>query len=80
MAVIVCRQRNTDAPGSGAVLLFDFLYHFKYIGSMLDNEKPIEWMGSSHKDLMALPADIMRFFSFALSLKIAEAYVKGLRK
>jgi len=47
---------------------------------MLGNEKPIEWMGSSHKDLMALPADVMRFFSFALSLKIAEAYVKGLRK
>jgi len=30
-AVIVNRQRNTDATGVGAVLLFDFLYHFKYI-------------------------------------------------
>ena len=88
---------------------------------MLGNEKPMEWIGSSHKDLMALPADVRRFFGFALSLaqagdkhdsakavfvlhcfqkkskrgiatpkedmdiinarlKIAEAYVKGLRK
>jgi phage-related protein len=47
---------------------------------MLGNEKPIEWIGSSHKDLMALPADVRRFFSFSLSLKIADAYVKGSRK
>jgi phage-related protein len=31
-------------------------------------EKPLEWIGSSHKDLMALPADVRRFFGFALSL------------
>lgn len=31
-------------------------------------EKPLEWIGSSHRDLMALPADIRRFFGFALSL------------
>jgi phage-related protein len=67
-AVIVYRQRNTGAPGNGAVLLLDFLYHFKYICSMLGNEKPIEWIGSSHKDLMGLPADVRRFFGFALSL------------
>jgi len=24
-------------------------------------EKPLEWIGSSHKDLMALPADVRRF-------------------
>jgi len=35
---------------------------------MLGSEKPIEWIGSSHKDLMALPADVRRFFGFALSL------------
>ena len=35
---------------------------------MLGNEKPIEWIGSSHKDLMALPADVRRFFGFALSM------------
>lgn len=31
-------------------------------------DKPLEWIGSSHKDLMALPGDIRRFFGFALSL------------
>ena len=31
-------------------------------------KKPLEWMGSSHKDLMALPADVRRLFGFALSL------------
>lgn len=31
-------------------------------------EKPLEWIGSSHKDLMALPVDVLRFFGFALSL------------
>lgn len=31
-------------------------------------EKPLEWIGSSHKDLMALPAGVRRMFGFALSL------------
>jgi phage-related protein len=31
-------------------------------------EKPLEWVGSSHKDLLALPADVRRSFGFALSL------------
>ncbi len=31
-------------------------------------EKPLEWIGSSHKDLMALPAEVRRLFGFALSL------------
>lgn len=35
---------------------------------MPSNEKPLEWIGSSHKDLMALPSEIRRFFGFALSL------------
>lgn len=83
-----------------------------YISAMRANEKSLEWIGSSHKDLMALPADVRRFFGFALSLaqagnkhdaakvlkgfgvatpkedmdiiharlKIAEAYVKEMRK
>lgn len=46
----------------------DDLSHFKYILTMATNEKPLEWIGSSHKDLMALPADVRRFFGFALSL------------
>ena len=33
-----------------------------------DKEKPLEWIGSSHKDLMALPVEVRRFFGFALSL------------
>jgi len=31
-------------------------------------EKPLEWVGSSYKDLMALPVDVRRLFGFALSL------------
>lgn len=31
-------------------------------------EKPLEWIGSSYKDLMALPPEVRRFFGFALSL------------
>lgn len=31
-------------------------------------ERPLEWVGSSYKDLMALPADVRRFFGYALSL------------
>jgi phage-related protein len=35
---------------------------------MLGNERPLEWIGSSHKDLMALPVAVRRLFGFALSL------------
>jgi len=31
-------------------------------------EKSLEWIASSHKDLMALPADVRRLFGYALSL------------
>jgi phage-related protein len=31
-------------------------------------ERPLEWVGSSYKDLMALPAEVRRLFGFALSL------------
>ena len=51
-----------------APLPIDFLYHYIYIPGMSTDEKPLEWIGSSHKDLMALPADVRRFFGFALSL------------
>jgi phage-related protein len=33
-----------------------------------DKEKPLEWVGSSHKDLMALPAGVRRFFGYGLAL------------
>jgi phage-related protein len=39
-----------------------------HIQKMSPDEKPLEWIGSSHKDLMALPADVQRLFGFALSL------------
>ena len=35
---------------------------------MFNDEKPLEWIGSSHKDLMALPSVVRRFYGFALSL------------
>ncbi len=35
---------------------------------MVRTEKPLEWISSSHKDLMALPADVRRFFGYALAL------------
>lgn len=35
---------------------------------MSDKHKPLEWIGSSHKDLMALPVAVRRIFGYALSL------------
>ena len=32
------------------------------------HEKPLAWIGSSYKDLMALPAGVRRRFGYALSL------------
>ena len=46
----------------------DDLYLFIYISTMPTLEKPLEWIGSSYKDLMALPDDVRRHFGFALSL------------
>ena len=44
-------------------------YTISYIiAAMPTNEKSLEWIGSSHKDLMALPVDVRRLFGFALSL------------
>lgn len=39
-----------------------------YNQNMVDIEKPLEWIGSSHKDMMTLPTDVRRFFGYALSL------------
>ncbi|MEY3669939.1 MAG: hypothetical protein RL258_1334, partial [Pseudomonadota bacterium] len=44
------------------------LYRFRYIASMSTIKRSLEWIGSSYKDLMALPADVRRMFGFALSL------------
>jgi phage-related protein len=35
---------------------------------MADKEKPLEWIASSYKDLMALPPAVRRRFGYALSL------------
>lgn len=45
-------------------ILFLFMYNFGKPGI----ERPLEWVGSSHKDLMALPPDVRRLFGYALSL------------
>jgi phage-related protein len=67
---------------------------------MPSNERPLEWIASSYKDLLDLPEAVRRLFGFALSLaqagdkhdsakvlkgfharlKIAEAFIKELRK
>jgi len=35
---------------------------------MADEEKPLKWIASSYKDLLALPPDVRRYFGYALSL------------
>jgi phage-related protein len=35
---------------------------------VVEKEKPLDWISSSYKDLMALPADVRRRFGYALSL------------
>lgn len=35
---------------------------------MVNEERPLEWIASSYKDLMALPPDVRRRFGYALSL------------
>lgn len=35
---------------------------------MARQERPLEWIGSSYRDLMALPVAVRRFFGYALSL------------
>jgi phage-related protein len=44
---------------------------------MLTNEKPLEWIASSYKDLLALPAEVRQRFGFALSLaQMGDRYEK----
>ena len=39
-----------------------------YNSRIASNENPLEWIGSTYKDLMALPTDVRRSFGYALSL------------
>ena len=36
---------------------------------MADKEKPLEWIGSAKKDLMALPTGVRKFFGHAFQKK-----------
>lgn len=38
---------------------------------MIDKEKPLEWIGSSYKDLMTLPPDVRRRFGYVSKSGIA---------
>ncbi len=42
------------------------VYLFIYNEKMADKEKPLEWIGSAKKDLMALPTGVRKFFGHAL--------------
>ena len=42
------------------------LYQFRYSALVDDEEKPLFWIGSSKKDLMALPLSVRKFFGHAL--------------
>jgi phage-related protein len=44
------------------------LYLYIYNFGMSKTDKPLEWIGSSYKDLLALPTEVRRAFGFALSL------------
>jgi phage-related protein len=65
------RDKTTQLFGAGTRQAQGRLtrYTSSYIISTMPNkDKPLEWVGSSHKDLMALPMDVRRFFGYALSL------------
>lgn len=49
-----------------ALALGCYLYQFRYKMRMSQDERPLEWIGSSYKDLMQLPADVRKFLGFAL--------------
>ena len=42
------------------------IYHYRYKSKMHQKEKPLVWVGSSKKDLIALPASVRRFIGHAL--------------
>lgn len=42
------------------------LYLFRYTPDMANEERPLVWIGSSKKDLVALPVDVRKFFGHAL--------------
>ena len=58
----------TTAPSMSCYkkrLAFVYLFEYKYMQS---DEKPLIWVGSSKKDLCALPAEVRQFFGHALDV------------
>jgi hypothetical protein len=69
------------------------LYPFGYNSVVSSSLKPLHWLGSSKKDLLAMPRDVVDVFGFALNLaqsgkkqdmelirerlKVALAHAKG---
>lgn len=54
-------------PALGLPRLRRYLNRYN-MNAVADKEKPLEWIASSYKDLMALPPDVRRRFGYALSL------------
>lgn len=54
---------TTGLPSTG---LFYGLYRNWYSLAMSEKNKPVIWIGSSKKDLMALPVEVRKFFGHAL--------------
>lgn len=52
---------------SRLIRLPNYLNRYKH-AIMTDKEKPLEWIASSYKDLMALSPDVRRRFGYALAL------------
>src|SRR4051812_42675400 len=48
--------------------LICWLSYLWYNSTMVKQDKPLKWIGSSYKDLMALPIGVRKLFGFALSL------------
>ncbi len=53
-------------PLGAPLEVIQHLFHYGYNVCMATQEKLLVWVGSSKKDLMALPADVRKFFGHAL--------------
>ncbi len=45
-----------------------------------DRPRPLEWIGSSKKDLMALPEEVVDLFGYALQLALIRTRLKAVAK
>lgn len=44
------------------------IYHFRYINPAMPDETPIDWIGSSKKDLLSFPEEVVKAMGFALGV------------